>query len=44
MQIVSQQGIKCPDTMVDLVWANTYISRYAMYNSVGIKQVEYIIR
>jgi len=34
---VSQQGIKCPDTMVNLMWANTgYFSGYVMHNSVGI--------
>jgi len=26
MQIVSQQDIKGPDTMANLVWANTYIT------------------
>ena len=26
MQIISQQGIKCLDAMVNLVWANTCIS------------------
>jgi len=36
IQIVSQQGNKCPDTIVNLVWANTYISRYVMRDSVGI--------
>jgi len=35
IQIVSQQGIKCPDTMVDLLWANAYISGYVMHNSLG---------
>jgi len=34
--IVSQQGIKRPDTMANLVWANTNISGYVMHNSVGI--------
>jgi len=24
------------DTMVNLVWANTYISGYVMHNSVGL--------
>ena len=28
IQIVSQQGIKSPDTMAILVWVNTYISGY----------------
>jgi len=27
--------MKCPDTLVDLVWANTYISGHVMHNSVG---------
>jgi len=33
---VSEQGIKDPDTMVNLVWVNIYISGCAMHNSVGI--------
>jgi len=36
IQIVSQQGIKGPNTMVNLVWANTYISGYVMHGSVDI--------
>jgi len=36
IQIVSQEGIKGPETMANLVWANTYISEYAMHNLVGI--------
>jgi len=36
IQIVSQQGIKRPDTMVNLVWTNTYSSGYVMHNAVGI--------
>jgi len=36
IQIVSQQGIKGPDTTANLVRANTYISGYVMHNSVGI--------
>jgi len=35
MQVVSQQGIKSVDTMVNWVWANTYNSGYVMH-SVGI--------
>jgi len=30
------QDIKDPVTMAYLVWANTYISRYVMHNSLGI--------
>jgi len=37
LQIVSQQRIKDPDTMANLVRANTYISGYViMHDSVGI--------
>ena len=37
MQIVSKQGIKGPDIMVNLVWAITYISEYVMHiNLVAI--------
>ena len=36
MQIVFKQGIKGPDTMVNLVWANAYISGYVKHNSAGI--------
>ena len=36
IQIVCEQGIKGPDTMANLVWANTHISRYVMHNSIGI--------
>jgi len=36
IQIVSKQGIKGPDTMGNLVWANTYISEFVMHDSVGI--------
>jgi len=36
MQIVSQQDTKGPDTMADLVWANTNISGYEMHNSIGM--------
>jgi len=36
IQIVSRQGIKGPDTTVNLVLANTYISGYVMHDSVGI--------
>jgi len=38
IQIVSEQGIKDPDIIVNLVWlwANTYISGYATHNSVGM--------
>jgi len=36
MQVVSQHGIKGPDTMANLVWAKTNISGYVMHNSVGI--------
>jgi len=36
IQVVSQHGIKGPDTMANLVWANTNISGYVMPNSVGI--------
>jgi len=34
--MVYQQGIKGPDTMANLVRANTYISGYVMHNSIGI--------
>jgi len=34
IEIVSQQGIKDPYTMVNLVWANAYISGYVMHDSV----------
>ena len=36
IQFVSQHGIKGPDTMACLVWANTYVSGYVMHNSIGI--------
>jgi len=36
IQIVSKHDIRDPDIMVNLVWANTYISGHAMHNSVGI--------
>jgi len=36
IQIVSQEGIKGPDTMANLVWANTYVSGYVMNDSVDI--------
>jgi len=36
IQIVSKQGIKCPDTVVNLVWVNTNISGYLMHNLVDI--------
>jgi len=36
MQIFYKQGIKGPDIMVNLVWANAYISGYVMHNLVGI--------
>jgi len=28
IQIVSEQGIKGPDTMANLVWANTFLGKY----------------
>ena len=31
-------------TMVDLVWANTYISGYVIHNSVGIVNMLYAAR
>jgi len=36
MQVVSQQGIKGPDSMAIMVWANTNISGYLRHNSIGI--------
>ena len=36
IQVVSLHGIKGPDTMANLVWANTHISGYVMHNSIGI--------
>jgi len=36
LHVASQQGIKSLNTVVNLVWVNTYISGYAMHNSVGI--------
>ena len=36
IQVVSQHGIKGPDAMANLVWANTHISGYVMHNSIGI--------
>jgi len=36
IQVVSQHGIKGPDTMANLVWANTNISGYVMNNSISI--------
>ena len=32
MQIISQQGIKDPDIMAYLVWANTNISGYVLWH------------
>jgi len=34
MQVGSQHGIKGPDTMANLVWANTHISGYVLHNSI----------
>jgi len=34
-QIVSKQGIKGADIMVNLMWVNTYVSWYVMYNLVS---------
>jgi len=36
IQVVSQHSIKGPDTMANLVWANTNISGYVMHNLIGI--------
>jgi len=36
MQVVAQHGIKGPNTMANLVWANTNISGYVIHNSIGI--------
>ena len=36
IKISSQGGIQSRDTTANLVRANTYISGYAMHNSVGI--------
>ena len=36
IQIVSQQDIKGPDTIGNLLWVNIYISGYVMHNFVGI--------
>ena len=36
IQVVSLHGIKGPDTMANLVWANTHISGYVMHNSIGV--------
>ena len=36
IQVVSQHGIKGPDAMASLVWANTNISGYVMHNSISI--------
>ena len=42
IQIVSQQDIKGPNAMANLVWANTfYIFGYIMHDSVGFKRTSY---
>jgi len=36
IQIISQQGIKSHYMMANLVWVNTYLSAYVVYNSIRI--------
>jgi len=36
MDIVCKQGIKGHDIMVNLIWANSYITVYVMHNAVDI--------
>jgi len=37
IQLASNQGIKCPDKMGNLMWANTSVPGYVIQNSVSIK-------
>ena len=39
IQIVSKLGIKGPDKLINLVWANTCISVYAIHNPEGVANV-----